>query len=108
MSMQSGTGLKRETAGALSYIFGFISGFIFLLLEKDRFVRFHALQSIVVSLAFFIVTTLLSITVVFAPINGLVTIAGFVLWLMMIYQASQGKEWEAPIFGKVARQLLGK
>lgn len=49
---KTGTGLKKETSAALSYVLGFITGIIFLIIEKDPFVRFHAMQSIVVSLAF--------------------------------------------------------
>ena len=43
------SGLTPNMAGALAYIFGFITGIIFLVLEpykNDRFVRFHAMQSI--------------------------------------------------------------
>src|SRR4051794_7462591 len=42
-------GMTNNVAGALCYLFGFITGIVFLVLEpynKDRFVRFHAFQSI--------------------------------------------------------------
>ena len=48
-----GTGLKKETAAALSYVLGPVTGVIFLVLEKDPFVRFHAMQSIVVIVVLF-------------------------------------------------------
>ncbi len=106
--MKSGTGLKKETAAALSYVFGFISGFVFLLLEKDPFVRFHAMQSVVTSVIFFVLNILFGITIILSPVSGLLTIAWFILWLIMIYNASQGKIWEAPFFGKYVHQFLGK
>lgn len=101
-----GTGLKKETAGALSYVLGPISGLIFLVLEKDPFVRFHAMQSIVTFIGLFILDWALVLTVFLAILVPLVGILAFILWLILIYKAWQGQEWEVPIFGKVARQLL--
>jgi hypothetical protein len=44
----SSTGLEPNTAGLLCYLGGWISGIIFLVIEQEnKFVRFHALQSIV-------------------------------------------------------------
>lgn len=103
-----GTGLPKNTAAALSYVLGPISGVAFLLLEKDPFVRFHAMQSIVVSIAALVVNTLLVATLILAFFVPLLNIAEFVLWLWLIYQAWQGKEWEVPFLGKIARQLLTK
>jgi uncharacterized membrane protein len=102
------TGLPKNTASALSYVLGPITGIIFLLLEKDKQVRFHAMQSIVVFLGLFILDWILAFTVILALLIPLVGIVGFILWLILIYRAWQGRQWEVPFFGKVARQLLGK
>ncbi|MDP3142898.1 MAG: hypothetical protein Q8N14_02985, partial [Candidatus Omnitrophota bacterium] len=46
---KTSTGIEPKVAGLLSYLLGFITGVIFLLIEKEnKFVRFHALQSIIV------------------------------------------------------------
>lgn len=103
-----GTGLKKETAGALSYVLGPITGVIFLVLEKDKFVRFHAMQSIVVFIGLFILQSFLAFTVILAILVPLVTLIGFVLWLLLIYKAWQGEEWEVPALGKFIRQLVKK
>jgi len=42
----TGSGLGENLAGTLSYLFGWITGIIFLLIDKRGYVRFHALQSI--------------------------------------------------------------
>jgi len=103
-----GTGLKKNTAGALAYVLGPITGVIFLILEKDPFVRFHAMQSIVVFVTLFVLQWVLGLTIVLLILVPLVGILAFVLWLMCIYKAWMGEEWEVPVLGKFARQLAKK
>ncbi len=100
----AGTGLPKKTAAALSYVLGWVTGIIFLLIEKDPFVRFHAAQSVVV---FGILTVIVLIPFLwfFIPI---VWIVGFVLWLVLIYKAYQGEEFKLPWVGNLAKKLLGK
>ncbi len=100
------TGLKKETAAALSYVLGPITGVIFLIMEKDPFVRFHSMQSIVFSVAVLIINTLLTVTVVLALLLPVLFLLEFALWLMLIYKASQGVEWELPILGTYTKKFL--
>lgn len=102
------TGLPKNTAGALSYVLGPLSGVVFLILEKDPFVRFHAMQSIVVFGVIFILQWAFGITIFLAPLSGLLAIAGFALWLVLIYKAWKGEEWEVPYLGKYARKFVKK
>jgi len=102
------TGLKKTTSGALAYVLGPITGVIFLIIDKDPFVRFHAMQSIVVFVVLFVLQWLLGITIILFPLAALVGIVSFVLWLLLIYKAWQGEEWEVPMLGKIARNLLKK
>ena len=101
-------GLKKETAGALAYVLGPITGIFFLVTNKDPFVRFHAMQSTVVFGVLFILQWLLGITIILFPVSVIISLVTFVFWLILIYKAWQGMEWEAPILGKVARNLLKK
>lgn len=103
--MARGTGLPRNTAAALSYILGWLTGIIFLLVEKDAFVRFHAMQSVVI---FGGLTILMMIPVIGWVLSPLILIAGFVLWLVLIYKAYQGEEFKLPWVGNWAKKLLGK
>lgn len=105
---KSGTGLNKNTAGALSYVLGVITGVLFLVLEKDSFVRFHAMQSIVFSVSAIVVNMVLGMTLVLAILVPILWVAEFVIWLMLIYKAWQGVEWELPVIGKFARQLVAK
>lgn len=112
----SSTGLAPNVAAALSYLFGIITGVVFFVLEKDnRFVRFHAMQSIVVSAAFIILGIVLSIFsmipllgwILGALASMVVGIVALILWLVLMFKAFQGEEWEVPVLGKYARQYSG-
>ena len=105
---KSGTGLDKNVAGALAYVLGPITGVVFLILEKDSFVKFHAVQSIVVFLGLFVLQSIMGMTIILLVFVPLVGIAGFVLWLLLIYKAWQGEEWEVPFLGKFVRQLVAK
>lgn len=108
-----GSGLEENVAGALSYLLGPVTGVIFLILDKDRpFVRFHAVQCLVatvawlaLSLAFMVVSVVPILGVIISTLAYIVlSLAGFVLWLALMYKALQGEEWEIPVLGEYARR----
>lgn len=99
---------KKETAGALSYVLGPVTGIFFLVTSKDPFVRFHAMQSTVVFVALMVLQWVFGITIILIPLSALVGVATFILWLVLIYKAWQGDQWEVPVLGKVAKDLLKK
>jgi len=99
-------GMQANLAGALCYVLGIITGIIFYVVEKEnKFVRFHAMQSIIVS-AFFIVVSgvLMFIPVIGWIINGLMGLAGFILWLLMMFKAYQGEQFKLPVAGDIAEK----
>ncbi len=104
------TGLKKETAAALSTLLGptLVVPVLFILLEKDEFVRFWAFQSIVVNLTLFVLNWVLVLTIFLVFLTPLVFVLGVVLWLTMTYKAWQGQKWEVPFIGKFAVQLMKK
>ena len=106
MAAKSVTGLGKNTAGALAYVLGPITGVIFLVLEKDPFVRFHSMQSIVVFVGLFALQWIFGLTIVLLPLVPLISILAFILWLLLIYKAWQGEEWEVPVLGAYARKLV--
>lgn len=106
MAEKKGTGLPKNTAAALCYVLGWITGIVFLLIEKeDKFVRFHAMQSVV---TFGILTVASFMPLIGWILSPFIMIIGFVLWLVLIIKAYQGEEFELPVVGKLARQWLGK
>ena len=113
------SGLAPNVAGTLCYVLGLITGVIFLLIEKDnKFVRFHAMQSILFSVAVwlinFVVTSLLVATLftggfaAFGLLTTGLTVLYIVLWVMLMVKAYNNQEWELPIIGKIAKGLANK
>ena len=104
---KSSTGLEPNVAGVLCYVCGWLSGLIFLLLEKDsEFVKFHARQS----LALFGVLTVIAMGAPFIPFLGgliatLTSVVTFVAWIAMIVFAAQGKQVSVPVISELADQL---
>jgi len=105
MAEKTGLGLPKNTAAALSYVLGWLTGIVFLLIEKDPFVRFHAMQSIIVFGALTIINFIPLIGWILSP---LVLIVGFILWLLLIYKAYQGEEFKLPVVGDFAKKQLGR
>ncbi|MEA3355164.1 MAG: DUF4870 domain-containing protein [Patescibacteria group bacterium] len=106
VATQVAFGLPVNTASALCYVFGWVSGLVFLLSEKKNAkVRFHAMQS----LMFFAGLTIIS----FVPVIGwllspFVMIVGFIFWIMSVYKAYNGEDFKLPIVAKFAKQQLKK
>ncbi|WP_066187646.1 MULTISPECIES: DUF4870 domain-containing protein [Gracilibacillus] len=101
-------GLDQNVAGLLTYLAGAITGIIFLIIEKEnRFVRFHAMQSIFVTVGLFIVSFVLGLI----PILGwlLLLFIGpltLVLWIVLMVQAYQGKYFKLPWIGDMAEKQV--
>ena len=120
----SSTGLDSNIAGGLSYVLGFITGIIFLVVEKeDRYVRFHAAQSVVLSVAllvlwvaFSILGAIVQVIPGLGPVLGMllflvwgvVGLAAFILWIVLLIKAFTGNEWEVPVIGEQARRVILK
>lgn len=126
---KSSTGLDENVAALLSYIFGWISGLVFFLIEKDsRLVRFHAMQSIllnavavVVGIALWVVWVLG--TIIFATISDVLgSLVGlvlglliFVFWIgilialvMCLIKAFQKQYFKLPVIGNFAEKFSAK
>ena len=102
---KTGTGLPTNTAAALSYVLGWLTGIVFLLIEKDPFVRFHAMQSII---TFGLLTIISFVPIIGWLLSPLAMIVGFVLWLVLIFKAYQGEEFKLPVIGDFAKKQVSK
>lgn len=105
---KSSTGLDHNLAGLLAYAFGFVSGILLFVLEKDsKFVKYHALQSIFIWLGLFVV----SMVVGFIPLIGwlislLIAPVGFIIWIYCMVKAYQGSWFKFPVAGNIAMQQV--
>ena len=105
---KTSTGMDENVAGLLCYVLGWISGLVFFLIEKkNKFVRFHALQSIIV----FGVLTLASIVLGWIPfigwvISSLISVLAIVLWILLMIKAYQGEKYKLPWAGNLAEKNI--
>jgi uncharacterized membrane protein len=118
-----GTGLPSNIAAALACI-PFVGGIVFYLLEKqDQFVRFYAMQSIILSAAwllFLIASGILDwifsripviagvLTFFWGLIAGVIDVAFLVIFVIAIVKAFTAARWDIPYIGPLARKQLGE
>jgi uncharacterized membrane protein len=107
---ETSVGLSASVAGLLCYVLGWITGIIFLVLEKkSTFVKFHAWQSImtfgVLNVAYLI---FMAIPIVGWIIDIIISVLSFVLWIILMVQAGTGKMWKLPWAGNWAEKQASK
>ena len=107
---KSSTGLDENVAGLLCYVLGWVGGLVFILIEpENKFVRFHAMQSIVVFGALNIIWIPLQFIPFLAVLIGWLLLGlGFVLWIVLMLKAYQGEMYKLPVAGDLAEKWLGK
>jgi uncharacterized membrane protein len=115
-------GMEENVAGLLCYIFGWISGLIFLLIDKRPFVKFHAAQSIAFNIAVFavyiafaiisffltMITAMLHfpvgfLTVFLLPVIG---IAVLITWIYLMFKAYNHEKFKLPIIGNMVENMV--
>ena len=120
---ESSTGMSANIAGLLCYLFTWITGIVFVVIEKkSTFVKFHAWQSIMVfgvlTIAHLVLATILGViaaatlsrglAILAGAMGWLIGIAGFILWLILLIQAGTGKMWKVPGAGDWAEKMANK
>jgi uncharacterized membrane protein len=111
--------MTDNVAGALCYLFGLITGILFLVLapyNQNRNVKFHAFQSIFLNIAWFVLwigITIVSIALHAIPILGtMISILlhaaiglGFlILWLYMMFKTYNNEKIVLPVIGPMAEK----
>jgi uncharacterized membrane protein len=102
------TGLSPNIAGLLCYVAGWITGIIFFVLEqRNKFVRFHAAQSIVAFGTITVAGVLFGlIPVVGGAFSSIIGIIGFIVWIIMMVKAYNGEWYKLPWAGDVAEKIV--
>ncbi|MFC1621117.1 DUF4870 domain-containing protein [Candidatus Omnitrophota bacterium] len=103
---ETSIGMQPNLAALLCYLLGWITGLVFYLVEKkNKFVRFHAIQSIVVFGGLAVINiVLLVIPVIGALIGLLLSLLALVLWILLMIKAYQGEMFKLPIAGDIAEK----
>ncbi|MFZ0921525.1 MAG: DUF4870 domain-containing protein [Candidatus Acidiferrales bacterium] len=120
----SQTGFPENVAGLLCYVLGWITGLIFLLIDKRPFVRFHAAQSLVTFGALNIISIILTMAFIgggmfggafswsafsfWAAIRSLVDLVALIAWIVGMIKAYQHERFRFPLVADIADQIAGK
>lgn len=127
------SGLSENVAATLSYALGWVTGLIFLLIDKRPYVQFHAAQSLVVFAGLALIRSVIGVTAglgfaldiwdgwgdwddwgligwgsAAGVILGLIRLLGFILWLVLMVKAYQGERFRVPVAADVAESIAGK
>jgi uncharacterized membrane protein len=115
-------GMTDNMASALCYLFGFITGILFLVLapyNQNRDIRFHAFQSIFLNIAWVALWIVISIVMIpfrLIPFLGtfmaivlqtVIGLGGFVCWLYMMFKTYNGEKIVLPVIGPLAEKQAG-
>ena len=100
------SGIKPNIAALLAYLLGFITGLVFILIEKNnKFVRFHAMQSIVTFGGLFVLQWIIALVPILgAVVSGLVSLLAVGLWVVLMVKAYQGEKFKLPWIGEIAEK----
>ena len=96
---KSSTGLQPNLAALLCYLAGIITGVIFILIEKEnKYVRFHAMQSII-TFGFFLVA---NVVLGFIPVIGwsfmpILGVLQLIVWIILMIKSYQGEKFKLPV-----------
>ena len=99
-------GMEANLAALLSYLLGFITGIVFYVLEKEnKFVRFHAMQSILAFGFIFVASVAIGVIPVLGwIIASVINLVGVILWVILMIKAYQGEYFKLPVVGVIAEK----
>jgi uncharacterized membrane protein len=110
-------GIAENVAGLLCYVLGWITGIIFLLIDRRPFVKFHAAQSIVVFGGLTAIRIVLGMVTAFGGLLGLglwgtiwllIGLLGLILWILLMVKAYQHEMFRVPVAADIADSIVGK
>ena len=106
---KTSTGLTENVAGLLCYVLGWVSGLVFVLIEQEnKFVRFHAFQSIIVFAALTVAGFILRwIPFIGGFLGWVIGLLGLALWIVLMVKAYQGLRYKLPWSGNLAEKWAG-
>ncbi len=103
---KSSLGMDENVAALLAHVFGIVSGIIFFALEKEsRFVKFHAMQAILLSIVSVVVYTVLGMIPIIGWIIGMfMPLVFLVAWIILMLKAYKNEWYKLPVIGDIAEK----
>lgn len=105
-----GTGLDPKVSSLLAYLLGIVGGIIFYAISKDSYIRFHAMQSILFSVAIVIIYAIFTV-IAFIPFLWIIGWIGYLVylgivavWILLMVKAYGGEQYKLPIIGSMAEK----
>ncbi len=105
-SGKTSTGIQQNLEGLLCYLGWWVTGIVFLILEKEnKFIRFHAVQSIITFGAISIIQIFVGFIPVIGPVLAwIIWVLAIILWIVLMLKAYQGQMFKLPIAGDFAEK----
>ncbi|MCE0487943.1 DUF4870 domain-containing protein [Ornithinimicrobium sediminis] len=116
----SGGGLDPKVGGLLAYLFTWLSGLVVYLTQRDRELRFHGAQAILLGIAWVVAVfawTVMSVVVGFASdtlgslfgfVGWLLGLAFVAVWVLMMVKAYNQEHYKLPVIGDLAETWASK
>ena len=108
--------LQPNIAGLLCYVAGFVGAVAFLVVDpykRNHFIRFHAFQSIFLSVVWVVLYVGIGVLTAIMPtalwsvrlsLHTLLSLAIFLLWLFLMYEAYNNERFKLPVIGDLAER----
>jgi len=103
-SSSSTSGIDPKLAALLAYLFSTVGGIVFYLISKDKFVRFHAMQSLLLGIAYFVLYFIFLAIPFFYWISWLLWLAFLAISITMMVKAYGGEKPKLPVIGNIAEK----
>lgn len=103
------TGLDPKVSSMLAYLLGIVGGIIFYAISKDSYVRFHAMQSILLSIAIAVIYGLIAVISFAIPffffVDWFLYLGVIAIWIVMMLKAYNGERYKLPLIGDMAEKF---
>ena len=105
---ETSVNMEPNLAGLLCYVFGWVTGIIFFIIEqKNNWIRFHAAQAIVTFGTLTVAGIILGWIPVIGPFfSAVIGITSFVLWIILMVKAYNGERFKVVWAGDVAESMV--
>lgn len=101
---------NQRFLAACAYLLGFITGILFLILEKkDRYIRFHAYQSTALFGVWFVIYVIVGlIPIIRLILTPILFLGALAVWILLMFKAFSGEKYKFPYAGEWAEKQLAK